>query len=420
MKVSPFVSTLYPIKSVQDAQNVINSILSKFNRQDREYVSIISNLRPDSQNLFWQVRTLLFYQMLVILTNVLSNETLFRELYPERAWREDVARELSQFELGIFGSITPTSDIDVGLQFSGTLKTPVLAYVIDAFETLFLKLTTRTTLNYDIEMYADMMTVKKNGNDVFYLTTTDFTQQHFLALLPVALLSMARNCYFAEDKRTIKQLKDLTMIQALPAICTSAELEWKTACDEMDKYFQLSYNDQRAEYYRRVERAETTKIEFTSMETLSVSQQVVLMELLGKALAYREESYLLAPTIVHVVRVLQGEKNNYKYRTSTPAELCTTSVGPICGMGYYGYLLSAMEQIGFLTRFTVRYCDKEGYENEKQCAKKMEKYLGRFGDALFHVDAMREEDYRPLQGGRTRRKRRSNRSRRQTTLLKKA
>jgi len=401
---APFIR-LQHVNSLNDAQRAVNTIRKSFAFRG-DYVDIISRLHPNVQNLYWQTRTLLFYQILVIVTNSLANETFFREMYGE-GWRSDVAGQLPMFELGIFGSITPTSDIDVGLQFSGTLETPVLAYVVNAFETAFMKLTGKSTLKYDIEMYADMMTVKRDNQDVFYLTTTDFTEQHFLALLPIALLSMARNYCFATTAPTT--LANLAMIQSLPPVCSAAETEWTQACNEMSAYVSMNYDDQRREYYRRVQAAEAQKIKSTSAETnLDIEQRVELMKLLGLALAYRQESYLLAPTIIHVVRVLQGEKNSYKYRTTVPTELCQD--GPFCTLGYWGYVLSAMEQIGFLARFKIYYCEGD-HRNETQCTKKLDKYLARFGDALFHINAMRP--VHAPQGGRSRRKRpKSKRSRR--------
>ena len=51
-------------------------------------------------------------------------------------FRTDIIPELGNYQMGIFGSKTPTSDIDVGVQYigTGTSLPPGLAYMISAFE----------------------------------------------------------------------------------------------------------------------------------------------------------------------------------------------------------------------------------------------------------------------------------------------
>ena len=88
------------------------------------------------------------------------------QLFP---YRSDITTdELKNFKMGIFGSITPTSDIDIGVQYSGNgLEKPGLSYIVSRFENLFVSLTGKETgsLAYDIETYADMMTLPNPGED---------------------------------------------------------------------------------------------------------------------------------------------------------------------------------------------------------------------------------------------------------------
>ncbi len=63
---------------------------------------------------------------------------------------------------GIFGSMSATSDIDVGIQYSG--KNPEftgLASIVLRCEQLFLIFTNVSSLHFDIEIYADLMTITR-------------------------------------------------------------------------------------------------------------------------------------------------------------------------------------------------------------------------------------------------------------------
>jgi hypothetical protein len=87
------------------------------------------------------------------------------------------------------------------------------------------------------------------------------------------------------------------------------------------------------------------------------------------------ESYLCAPTIIHIVRVLQASKN-VDYKRKTADIYCKDKpihVDPFCSIGLVGFMLSALEQIGYLLRF-------------QGLPEKIKKYSVRLEDAVHHID----------------------------------
>jgi hypothetical protein len=113
---------------------------------------------------------------------------------------------------------------------------------------------------------------------------------------------------------------------------------------------------------------------------------------LGKALSYRMESYTASPTITHIVRILQA--NPTKYATKSPEELCVgarseQAVDPYCTIGKFGFIISMLEQMGYMCRFYKHYCvpPQEGDETMKAtmqtaCQKKIKKYGDRYNHAI--------------------------------------
>lgn len=143
-----------------------------------DYAHNVVYLSDSEQKKLWIVRTFLFYQLLVVLTMTLKNKHLYNQIYKDTQkypFREDLIPQLNDFKMGIFGSITPQSDIDIGIQYSGDqqkLTKPGLAHIVSRFENLFLLLTGINSLGFDIETYADMMTIPNfNGQTGGVLTT---------------------------------------------------------------------------------------------------------------------------------------------------------------------------------------------------------------------------------------------------------
>jgi hypothetical protein len=342
--------------------------------------------------------------------------------------------------MGIFGSITPTSDIDIGIQYSGnTLKIPALAYIVSRFENLFLIFTNKSSLNYDIETYADMMTLPNPNSsdtqhpDYFYLDSSNFTDVQFKKMLVCAGKSIARNFFLAQ--MYLNESRDMNIpfsdIMQMPDFRSFTTDVGKTsvtdilmkdntwfdeAKNDVNKFLNMSYDAGREEYYRRVDSAEKLKFEKTNnssnLNNLSNEEICQLMVAIGDALTYRMESYICAPTIVHVVRILQASKAMAsKYKTVTPKIFCkgisviqhlNEHVEPYCTIGYYGFMLSILEQIGYLYRFYLEYCKEGEHQNLEKCEKKKKKYMDRYKDGFLHLNQLKDS----VGGGKKRRTRR--------------
>jgi hypothetical protein len=316
-----------------------------------------------------------------------------------------VVKELESFKMGIFGSLTPTSDIDLGIQYSGeTLQRPALAYIVAAFESLFFIFTGKSSLAFDIETYADMMTIPNPNTsssttnpDMFYLNSSNFTEMHFLKMLPYAYNSIARNILLAYDKKLPNSSSEFQVISIYTQPIIDPRIRGDLsqpelldqAIQRMHAFLKLQVQDARKAYYEKVEAAEASKMKLVKDDKLHDTDRICeTMTLIGEALGYRMESYICAPTVIHVVRILQASKNSLlKYNTNQPMQLCQGEVqylDPFCSIGYYGFLLSMMEQIGYLHRFDVTYC-RGAHSDAEKCKKKKDKYKARYDNVFKYI-----------------------------------
>lgn len=374
------------------------------------YVQSISKVQDLSlQRELWIARTYLFYQLMIFVVAILGNIQLYTEVFGEPdgktvfQFREIVT---ANYQMGIFGSKTPTSDIDVGVQYIGTSQAdaPGLAYMISAFENVFLRFTGKSSLDFDIESYADMYLYKgDNGADYFYLDIGNITLDDFKRILPIAGQSIARNVFidhgpkaetFQQVNDTVREaLKDSTTPYA-DCLATIEDPEivkalndpvwFRDSMNKMEAFLKMSYNEQRALYYATVQKGETLKFEkaptFNDAKNLDNKTVCDLIIAFGDALSYRMESYTASPTITHVVRILQADKAAAeKYETKSPIELCKgvpRGTDPYCAIGKYGFIMSILEQMGYMYRFYHHYCVDENHQ--EKCKKKINKYGDRY------------------------------------------
>ena len=397
-----------------------------------DYPHDISKYDKEKQKKLWCLRTLLFYQLLISVTEMMKNKILFGEVYdfstqnkltPSRTFREDIIPELNNYKMGIFGSISPTSDIDIGIQYSGQAKIVGLAHVVAVFEDSFIIFTGINSLHFDIETYADMMTfpdVTNSEGDVFYLDSSHLTETDFEQLLPYVEASVLRNYVTAQidlgsGEDVISILKTFnyedffketqipkSVLQKYLKLTKLKELT-EEAKSIIISYMSSSYDDAREKYYDLVEIAEISieKIREEYFNTrqvkMSNEQIVTIMINICKALVYRAESYTSAPTVMHVVRVLQANANNPdKYKSLEPAYCVTNKLtDAYCNIGPYGYIISLLEQMGYMYRFFITYCDnKNDHYNAEKCKTKKEKYKKRFdnGVSLISVEEIVSND----------------------------
>jgi hypothetical protein len=396
----------------QTMKDAIAPLLSFFDQKlgSAKYVDEISHMESATQQDLWIARTYLFYQLLIYATMTFKSQALYDEVYASvkhDSYRADISSECENFKMGIFGSLTPTSDIDLGIQYSGkTIQTPGLAYVVSAFESLFLIFTGRPSLDFDIETYADMMTIpnldpttEQTNPDMFYLDASIFNKEQFMKVLPCAFNSIARNILLAYDKAIPLNNRNLQEINRIFESVThpvvrfqlSKETLYRDAMTKMDTFLKMDYESARQAYYQKVYAAESSKDALLEDEALRNPDRIAdTMFLIGEALSYRMESYTCAPTVIHVVRILQASKNSLlKYETTTPADLCIGRqqlLDPFCSIGYYGFVLSSLEQLGYMYRFHTTYCvEGKGHYDLEKCEKKQKKYKARLENAEMYL-----------------------------------
>jgi hypothetical protein len=389
--------------------------------KDETYVNYISRITdPELQNKLWIARTFLFSQLMIFAVVILGNSTLYTEVFGEVngktvfQFMPNVAGELPNYQMGIFGSKTPTSDIDVGIQYIGPKTESTLHYILSVFENLFVAFTGKSSLAFDIEAYADLYLIRDNeSKDYFYLDTGNLTQAEFETILPVAGLSIARNVLMDNTAATptfndiITDVNKVVSENAIITDKTYTDFETSIGTElfpvlqepvwlsgsmvAMKDFLTKDYHGQRAKYYEAVLAAETKKFavapNVNAALTLTNAQRCELINLVGTALAYRMESYSAAPTITHVVRILQANKEAVdKYKTQPPSELCnktTKSENPAyCAIGKYGFVMSILEQMGYMSRFYKHYCVGE-HPDQAKCDKKMKKYGDRYVDGFM-------------------------------------
>ena len=412
-------------ESLADAISHITNYLNT-HLNNESYLTQISHISPPLQYQLWIARTYLFYQLLIYATATFLDEALYNTVYTDEALYDMVytddtifpyMKELTQdnlkdFKMGIFGSMTPTSDIDIGIQYSGkTLQTPALAYIVSRFENLFYIFTGKSSLEWDIETYADMMTLPSpecEGEDYFYLDTSQFGPDEFNKMLPYAYASIIRNSKMAgknmntfdemiKDERFNKEMKLSDVLFEFPPADNTL---FTKAIGMVTTFLNGDEKKRRYAYYEKVQDAEKLLFEMirdrTQIPLLDKATICELMMKIGEALLYRMESYICAPTVTHVVRILQASKDQpLKYKNATPSMLCNgklRDLEPFCTIGTYGYALSILEQIGYAYRFFITYCDINNHYNEikkRKCTKKIKKYKERYLDGVTYMKRLK-------------------------------
>ena len=438
-----------PAGAVEELKSRITKITDQISEISKtpfdkfDYPHDIKTFDDATQKQLWCLRTLLFYQLLLNVTEMMNNEALFNAVYQgagiNRTFREDIAANLKKYKLGIFGSITPTSDIDIGIQYSGFNDLLGLAYVVSVFEDSFLIFTGKNSLLFDIETYGDLVTFPDvrdqpseepvggpecvNVRDVFPFDISAFNYDNFISVLPPVFAGILRNYVIA--KKTILgadavanitelvnqfDIDDFLKVTAektgtnmfdflkkeVPSDAQGEIQEKLTnvvaqAKDITIKYMSSSYADSREEYYNLVQTAEASllaaKKQYFNTETVNMpnDELVTAVKNVSNALVFREESYTCPATVMHVVRVLQANAANPTKYASIEPSYCKTGTNhwtdAYCNIGQYGYIISMFEQLGYIYRFHITYCVSDPPDAEK-CAAKTKKYMDRFKNAM--------------------------------------
>jgi hypothetical protein len=386
-----------PNALINELKNLLGDVQTlDYAHQIKEFKDQGTFTIPQQQRKCWILRLQILIKILIeISLELISNENEKLKLNP------------ADYSLGFFGSNKPTSDIDIGIQYNA-LNNSNLSKLVEIIEDKFIYLGYRP-LDFDIECYGDLLTITNVDNGIpieyLYLSSSDFECEEFKLLLPYCGASVYRNyLHTGSDKakfntefkefinviipKLIAQnnnnnkknddIKKKNLIIALLRNCITNSL-FHDKNEDVNTYMnpnvntQLEkFNKQRTEYYKRVAAAEELLNNMPSNQNANLHFQkrkqiitdpamkkdeiIRIINAIGDALIYREESYVCVPTIIHVVRIMQANAENAKAK-----------------MGVYGYLISILEQIGYLFRF-------------KDNPTKTEKYMSRLTNALSNIN----------------------------------
>jgi hypothetical protein len=385
------------------------------------YSEIVHLLSNPSQIYLWILRTLMLYDFLITVSNKL-----------------DDAYDKTKYRLGIFGSNETTSDIDIGFTYIGTLSdtdhTP-LSTAIQPLEDLFISQTTLISLDFDIEPYANFMTLSDGS---YYLDTREMTFTHLLRLLPYVGAGILRNYiqsfmdlgYNPDIRRqkvdhsvdqsalqkitneldgfltmvkqentqqvnvqpeTMKNVNEFTLFYNDLVTQDKREIVFnalfgKDAVGMISSYLLKSYNDSRALYYSYVIKAESFYYGTICRNLHNISIENIIQMLMLSSIAdiFRAESYVSPVTVMDIVRGKQGKQYEEIQKDPTLCQNKPIKYAP-CLIGPYGYIISILENLGYITRFRLTFCDQHKdpnpsiplYSAEKCEHKISQKYLPR-------------------------------------------
>jgi len=321
-------------------------------------------------------------------------------------------RNAELIELGIFGSESASSDIDIGVSYKQGVDlsndaTIPLSKVVRCFENYFVKLG-YTSLDIDVEMYADYLISPVNGmpfiqmNETMYRSGIPYVLSGVLKNIVQAkydkymscdvrrnLKSMVnKNCFkhhgenieiskgFLNDIDLLSEMSKLSNLKVLRPyraiilnLLRLVPKYEKKAKNILFEYLKLNYHDAVDKYYKLLDKAHTQCMAYMKHRTPSSLNK--LNEYISHALVFRAESYVNATTVYHIV-----------YRTQAkPTKEESARLHSL--IGKQGYHLSFIEQFGYLTRFYIQYsCEVRNCEHEEKLMRKYKKYTGRLISAI--------------------------------------
>lgn len=326
----------------------------------------IKQYTVDEQKEFWTLREWLFCQVLVLAYLNFKEGNVSRP--PPNGFKPEA------YTFALFGSVKPTSDIDV------SVEGPLASYLIAVLEDLWLSATENPCSRWDIEFYGDFSMVLDEKKQSTFLNSREFNSAAD-KILPYVGASILRNA----ETLDFPELNEF--IAAHPEVPALTQSPWKEeAYKLMESISSMTYDQQRENYYKYLGEAEKIR-----NSTAIVSKDVALKVFLAMCQAnlYRSENYILPSTVIHVVRDIQA-KAPQPNRNDPRCGLYHATLSS-CAVGRFAYLASAMEQLGYMKRFS--------YDPDK---------VKKYGDRL--KAAM--EKYNSMGGGVRRRRRQTRRSKR--------
>lgn len=261
--------------------------------------------------------------------------------------------------INILGSNSLLSDIDVSIEsiYSSTW--------ISIIEDLWESTNWFNHSKWRVDLYGDFTMIGE-----YYIDTKYFNKDILINLLELSLVS-----FFRHSKALQFDLK------LLDHLVNWATLEQGLLIDknELIKKSKIKVNHikdaTRETYYLELRQAEVFQVQIKKIIESKTLNKIELNNLLGKVMIhlgeanlYREENYILPSTVIHIVKIEQGKNNS-----SGPCIPLLSKIAK-CSLNSFIYILSAIEQLGYLQQNLA--------EEKAICSLPGSKYFGRLLRAI--------------------------------------
>jgi hypothetical protein len=141
---------------------------------------------------------------------------------------------------------------------------------------------------------------------------------------------------------------------------------------------EMNEEKSREKYYKycRISEERRNQIIKKGIEKTSSETFFQLIDDVCKSLFYRNENYILPSTVIHVVEIEQSFKIVPTKEKHIKLSYCKPkhNIQPICVLNDILYLLSSIEQLGYLQYYLIKH--------QRSCVLDGMKYLGRFLRAI--------------------------------------
>jgi len=316
----------------------------------RPYIEVLKHAALPEQQRLWQRRAIFLHHCLGLAADLMRDRQAHAAWYRRHALtRAFVTMDPAEYTFSNFGSNKTTSDIDIGIDFTGQKGN--MAFVIATIEDVMFVVGGQSTLNFDIEFYGNFLTV----HDQYFLKCTQLRLKDVKRLLPAIEAGIIRNYWYAvgpSDLRTFDW--DIPELQVIATLDKTGQVRrllsdmalHRKALLLARRYLQHPWARSRELYYRRLKRTDRL-VDRVRRGVLTHDLMVDIMTAYSEAAVFRQENYVNPATVMHVVRMMQGQQDQPCTRDAPFTQV------PACTLGRWGYLFSMMEQAGYVYRFRM-------------------------------------------------------------------
>lgn len=371
-KNSPLLDQIYYWNDlVLNAKNPVETYFQILNQEIYDMVKIVvPKYDPelfywpsenDSKYLFlWSLREAIVCLSFSCLYNIVNRYKItdFVDILPNKT--RPVYNEV--ITATILGSAKFSSDIDI------TIVAKHGSSAIAILEDLWQAIPWFIADSWKVNLYGDFMMIGDYYIDIHFLSN-DINQ---------LMLKMSIASYFRHEDSNLFKTEILKIIVqwCIDYKKLSVKLE-DIIFDAANLVTDLDITD-REKYYYELGLAENLETEIIDDVRNNVLNPAQISHLFGDILVqlatanlYREDNYLLPSTIVHIVKIEQGNE--------IAANRCDPILTKVarCSMNSFGFALSAIEQLGYL--------QEKDLENNQVCSLETNKYFGRFLRAVCEI-----------------------------------